>query len=359
MKTNRIYSLLSFMGLVMVLACSTSSVAETTRLFSMWQPHRSTPGELLRSASYEGNLPEIRRLLAQGADVDARDKEGWTPLIWAQAGNRPEAVKLLLQRRAEIDAKDNTGCTALHQAATAGRETVMALLLANAADAENVSRYGYTPLMDAAIYGKTVAVELLLASGADPNAVSTNGHTAVSLAEKSGYKNVAMLLVANGADPNLQGKKLQAALARNGSRSAGPACVRLAGHMRNPDVLESLCHECLSQDADPNLRLISGQRPAFNSKLAAWCQQRGIGDASDARSFDQASGNGRLSERLSRNCQRRGTWRRIVPAPRSNRDVGATPIQISRCRQTHARSFPQRHFSRKVVQQGTVGTEKP
>ncbi len=141
-----------------------------------------------------------------------------------------------------------------------------------------------------------MAVELLLAGGADPNAISTKGDTAVSLAEKRGHKNVAMLLVANGADPNLQGKRLQAALAKSGSRSAGPTRVRLAGQMRNPEVLESLCHECLSQEADANLRLISGQRPDSHSRLAAWCQKRGIKNGSETRAFEQASGNARLSE---------------------------------------------------------------
>jgi uncharacterized protein len=299
MNRNRIYSVLATLGVMMMLVWPTSSEAESPRLFSMWQPHRSSPEELLRSAAYEGNLQDIRRLLAQGTEVDARDKEGWTPLIWAQAGDHPEAVKLLLENRASIDAKDNAGYTALHQAATGGRETVMAVLLAYGANAENVSNHGYTPLMDAAHYGKTVAVEFLLASGADPNAVGANGHTAISVADKRGHQNIAMLLAANGADPNLQGKKLRVAFAKMNSRTTGPARVRLAEHMRNPDVLESLCRECLAQQADPDIRFASGQRPDWNSRMAAWCRQKGIGEFRESRALDQTSGKWRHDETRS------------------------------------------------------------
>ena len=287
-------------AMAIVLTMSTSSFSESPRCFSMRQPHKSTPEELLRSAAYEGNIREVQRLLAQGTAVDARDKEGWTPLIWAQAGEQPEVVELLLAKGADINAKDHMGCTALHQAALAGRVLVMRVLLARGAAVENISRAGYTPLMDAALYGRTVPVELLLAHGADPNAVNINGRTAVSLAETKGHRHVALLLVVNGADPHLQGKRLRAALAGLNCRTRGPSRMRLAGYMRNPEVLEDLCQECLSRQTNTQITLVAGEAVDMNGRLAAWCRRNGVGQGRDARRFPQDFGDGKVEVRVPR-----------------------------------------------------------
>lgn len=289
-----------------LLTLSTHSSAESPRLFSAWQPYKVSSEELLRSAAFEGDLTEIKRLLAQGVSVNARDKEGWTPLIWAQAGNRTEAIALLLAKGADINAKDRMGCTALHQAATAGRESAMTVLLDHGAEVENVSQSGYTPLMDAALYGRAVAVELLLAHGADPNALNSKGDTAATLAEQRGHRNVAMLLVANGADPYLQSKRLQTALAGTTSRNRGPARVRLAGHMRNPQVLEDLCERCLAEQSDSRVRLVSEGANDVNAKLAEWCRKSGLGQGKE--SDDRETIGGRIQDRRAhaRNLKRDG-----------------------------------------------------
>jgi ankyrin repeat protein len=259
------------------LVLSAPSSAESQRLFSMWQPHKCTPEELLRSAAFDGNIRKIKLLLAQGTAVDTRDKEGWTPLMWAQAGEQVEAIKLLLARGADINAKNDMGFTALHQAAVAGRDLALKVLLSHGSEVDSVSRSGYTPLMDAAVYGRAITVELLLAHGADPNAISVNGHTAVSLAEKKSHRNVAVLLVANGADPQLQARRLQRALAEMHTRTRGPSRVRLAGHMRQPEVLEDLCRQCQSRQADTGVTLISQADNDIRSKLLTWCRQSDLG----------------------------------------------------------------------------------
>jgi ankyrin repeat protein len=286
-------------AMAMVLTLSISSSAESTRLFSAWQPHRSTPDELLRSAAYEGNIREVQRLLASGTPVDAPDKEGWTPLMWAQAGEQAGVMELLLTRGAEVNAQDRSGHTALHQAALAGRVIAVKVLLAHGAEAESVNRSGCSPLMDASLYGRTVTVELLLAYGADPNVVNVNGHTAVSLAEQRGHRHVAMLLVANGADPHLQSKRLRTALAGMHSRTRGPSGVRLAGYMRNPEILEDLCQECLSGHAGTQVKLVSAAEADMNGKLVAWCRQNGLGLGRDATQPRQDRGSGTGEDHLT------------------------------------------------------------
>jgi ankyrin repeat domain-containing protein 50 len=53
------------------------------------------------------------RLLEKGADVEAKDEDGWTALIKAAEGGYEAVVRLLLEKGVGVEAKDNHGRTAL------------------------------------------------------------------------------------------------------------------------------------------------------------------------------------------------------------------------------------------------------
>ncbi len=93
-------------------------------------------GQALLQATEAGDLAQMQVLLKQGADVRARNAQGWTPLHIAAAGGDPAVVRLLLQHGAEVNAQSNVGITPLDNAtARGGRQAVLDLLLAHGAQA--------------------------------------------------------------------------------------------------------------------------------------------------------------------------------------------------------------------------------
>ena len=87
----------------------------------------------------------MKLLLEYGADKEAKDKDGWTPLIFASANGKTEVVKLLLEYGADKDAKDNTGDNPLRLASWKGRTEVVKILLEYGANI-NVYRINKTCL---------------------------------------------------------------------------------------------------------------------------------------------------------------------------------------------------------------------
>jgi ankyrin repeat protein len=76
----------------------------------------------------------MQALLAQGAEVNARNAHGWTPLHVATAGGDPAVVDLLLQHGADVHAQSHIGTTPLDNASTrGGRKAVIDLLLVHGA----------------------------------------------------------------------------------------------------------------------------------------------------------------------------------------------------------------------------------
>jgi len=58
-------------------------------------------------------LQLVKSLLASGADINAKDNNGWTPLIEAAQEDHLEIVTLLLEKGADINSKTTKGATAL------------------------------------------------------------------------------------------------------------------------------------------------------------------------------------------------------------------------------------------------------
>lgn len=114
-------------------------------------------------------MEAIAVLCELGADVNARDREGWTPLLRAAAAGHHNAARMLLARGANPSCVDQLGHTALHLAVMSGAATCVAELAVGEACAKKDNN-GETPLHKAARYGFEECAQVLLDKGADINA---------------------------------------------------------------------------------------------------------------------------------------------------------------------------------------------
>lgn len=160
----------------------------------------------------EGNLMEVARIgdylavdryLGEGADVNCRDKNGLTPLIWAAIQGHEEVVSLLLDRGGDLEAKNHNGDTTLMWASIMGHREVVECMLDRGAKADiGEPNSGVTALMAAAAKGHSDVAQVLLEKGAAINARDRNGNTALTHASIKGCGEVVDLLLAAGATFN-------------------------------------------------------------------------------------------------------------------------------------------------------------
>ena len=123
-----------------------------------------SPNELLHQAVIDGNIEAVKQHIAAGADVNAKDENGVTPLHWTET---KEIAELLIAKGADVNAKDDwSGSTPLHRAATFGYKEIAELLIAKGADVNARTGSGETPLDLAIKYKNTgYVVDLLRKHG--------------------------------------------------------------------------------------------------------------------------------------------------------------------------------------------------
>ncbi len=102
-------------------------------------------------ASVKGDIVKIKSLLKEGADINAKDENGNTGLIFASRySNRADSVRLLLDKGADVNAKNNKGSSSLMVASGNSNSTssddIIRLLLDNGADPFTKSNEGKYPL---------------------------------------------------------------------------------------------------------------------------------------------------------------------------------------------------------------------
>lgn len=131
-------------------------------------------------ALFGTNPEQIKNALQNGANIEARDNDGDTPLLFAVRVNNADIVKLLLENHANIETKNNDDLTPLSLAVLRQEPGMVELLLQNHANIEARDSDGETPLIEAADNGNLEVVKLLLKNGADQDAKNLSGVTALN-----------------------------------------------------------------------------------------------------------------------------------------------------------------------------------
>lgn len=226
--------------------------------------------DLFEAAQDKDTTPQkIQSLIESGANVNAKDKDGWTALM---AGVRyttnPEVVEVLINAGADINAKSNGGCTPLMLAAynNSNSEVVKALINAgadiNAKDKNGIEAVAYaqhnenpeirglfkvlefgdlkTALINAAQKNDSPSdFRNLIDLGADIHATNSNGATILMIAAaNTSYLDVITILTNAGIDVNAKSNDGQTAL------------MYAARFNKNPQILIAL----INAGADVNAK---------------------------------------------------------------------------------------------------------
>lgn len=113
------------------------------------------------------------------------------------------AVANLIKLGADIEARDNEGYSVLHTATKHAQIPLIKLVLNNGADMESKNDAGWTPLMTACCRKFVEGIAYLLDRGADVDATverSATGDTALNIAARSASPSVVTALLHHGAD---------------------------------------------------------------------------------------------------------------------------------------------------------------
>lgn len=171
----------------------------------------ATPGDLA-DAARNGNWAQVRAMASVQANVRFIQPDGMTALHWAVQANQEDVIALLLKSGADANAANRYGITPLWLAATNGNAPVVRMLLKAGASVDAALPHGETALMAAARTGEPDTVRALLAADANPNAGETSqGETALMWAAAENQGEVIPLLIKGGADPDRHAKPLQLA----------------------------------------------------------------------------------------------------------------------------------------------------
>ena len=170
-------------------------------------------GNILHYAVMLENLDRVKILVEKGADVNATDNHGQTPLHQAVEGvhysddksGNMEIVKYLVEHGADVNAKSNLEDTVLHRASAWGNLELIKYLVEHGADVNEKDWKQETPLykaVQAHTENQLDLVQFLVEHGADINAKAPFGETTLHFAVKGRNLELVEWLVEQGLDVN-------------------------------------------------------------------------------------------------------------------------------------------------------------
>ena len=160
-------------------------------------------------SSYNANAGDLREALKAGADVNAADNWGNTPLhalVSGSSNNKAELINILIEAGAKVDAVDYVNRTALFDAVDRENTDCVQTLLQAGANVNARDKFGVTPLRGAISKRDTVLLRLLLEHGAAVNTRDRFFETPLGQAERDNNFACAQILREHGAYTGIAGQ---------------------------------------------------------------------------------------------------------------------------------------------------------
>src|SRR2546428_1096980 len=157
-------------------------------------------GDLVEAARNQ-DQEQVRALLNQHADVNARSGDGSTALLWAAHWNAIDIAGLLIRAGADANTSNDFRMTPLFEACTNGSAAFVDLLLKAGANPNTPVATGVPPIMTCARSGSADAVRILIAGDANVNATEpAQNQTAMMWAAAEHHPDVVRTLIQAKAD---------------------------------------------------------------------------------------------------------------------------------------------------------------
>ena len=163
--------------------------------------------EEMHRAIKEGDTGEINRLLQEKPGLlDAKNKNGLTPLFWSLDLGLGDVAKFLIEKGADVRFRGFRSRTILHMAARAGDSDVIKILLEKGVEVNVRDSRGETPLhlLCRSRDESVESAQLLIEKGADVNIKDNKALTPLTLTMNWGHIKISRLLIEKGADVNVK-----------------------------------------------------------------------------------------------------------------------------------------------------------
>lgn len=170
------------------------------------------PNEQLLQAAQRGDREAALKLLQEGADINARDAQGRTPVMIATYQHNTEMVRELIQAGADINIRDYNKENPLLHAGAQGWLDILTLAIEAHADTSLTNRFGGISIIPASERGHVEVVrELLTRTDINVNHINNLGWTALleAIVLSDGgqaHQHIVQLLIDHGADVNIPDK---------------------------------------------------------------------------------------------------------------------------------------------------------
>ena len=207
---------------------------------------RARLNEQLIKAAWDNNLSRARALIAEGADVNAKDNTVQSAYLISTSEGYLELLNLTLKHRADVDSKDSFNGTGLIRAADRGHADIAGRLVQADIKINHINNLGWTALHEAIILGDgsrryVDTVRVLVAAGADLQLPSQRDQISpLQHATSKGYNEIAKVLrAALDADKpsKRQAERRLLAAAKQGDATAAALAIRAGASLETRDEL--------------------------------------------------------------------------------------------------------------------------